>query len=165
MGPRSETELSAPIPTAGTPGPACPVAPDLVDGTAARIGALLSLLVVAGSLLLGWSLGALALALDFGLRAAGRPGLSPVARAAAGLRRLGGWPPSPTNAGPKRFAAAVGCAFSTGVGLAMLAGWFGTALGLGLVLGLCAGLEAFAGFCVACQLYPWLMRGRQSRPT
>jgi hypothetical protein len=131
-----------------------------VDGAAARIGALLSLLVLTVSLVLGRGLGPLALALDFGLRAAGVPAFSPVARAAAGLRRLAGWPARPTNAGPKRFAAALGCGFSAGVGLAMLAGWPGTALGLGLVLGLCAGLEAFAGFCVACQLYPWVWWGR-----
>ena len=158
MAPRSELKLDLVIPLAGAVGPACPITPDRVDGTAGRIGALLSLLAVALSLVLGWGLVSLALALDFGLRAAGAPRFSPVARAAAGLRVLAGWPARPTNAGPKRFSAAVGCGFSSGVGVALLAGWFGTALGLGLVQGLCAGLEAFAGFCVACQLYPWVMR-------
>lgn len=158
MAPHSNPERTSPLPLAGASGPACPISPDRVDGAAARIMALLSLIIVAVSLIMGWGLVALALALDFGLRAAGAPVFSPVARAATGLRALAGWPARPTNAGPKRFAAAVGCGFSASVGLALLLGWSGTALGLGLVLGLCAGLEAFAGICVACQLYPWVMR-------
>ena len=147
----------------GATGPSCPIAPDLVDGTASRIGALLSLLVLAVSMSQGWVLGVLALALDFALRATGLPAFSPVARVAAGLRALAGWPAHSMNAGPKRFAASVGCLFSVAVGLALLAGWHTTALVLGFMLGTCAGLEAFAGFCLACQVHPWLTWSRRTR--
>ncbi len=129
-----------------------------MDDGAARIAAL-AVLVLASLAAwrgLGWL--ALALAADFGLRAAGWPDLSPVARAAGLARRLAGLAPRPVNAGPKRFAASVGCLFSLGTALALLAGARALGLGLAAVLAVCAGLEAAFGFCLACRLHPWLIR-------
>jgi len=138
------------------PGPSCPVSRDLTDETAGRFAAFLSLavLVPAVGFALGWVV--LALATDFALRALGRQALSPVARAAGSLRRWTGLAERRINAGPKRFAASVGCLFSLGIGLTLLAGDRGLSLGLAVVLGACAGLEAFFGFCLACQVHPWL---------
>lgn len=140
------------------PGPSCPIAPDVLDETAGRLGALgsLGLILLAGWK--GWGLLALALAGDFALRAAGRPDLSPVARVAELARRLTGLAPRPVNAGPKRFAAAVGCLFSLGTALAAYAGSWAVGLGLAAILAACAGLEAAFGFCLACRLHPWLVR-------
>lgn len=140
------------------PGPSCPIAPDVLDGTAGRIGALLSLgviLLVAGK---GWGLLALALAADFALRALGRPAFSPISRAAGLLRWVTGLPVRPVNAGPKRFAASVGAMFSLGTALALLAGVSALGFGLAGVLAVCAGLEGAIGFCLACRLHPWLIR-------
>jgi hypothetical protein len=137
-------------------GPSCPIVPDLVDETAGRISALLSMGLILLSAWRGWSSLALLLAADFALRALGRSGLSPVARAAGLLRPLTGPPARMVNAGPKRFAAAVGCLFSLGAGLALLAGLRLLALGLAATLGTCAGLEGCFGFCLACQVNPWL---------
>ncbi|HEY3270077.1 MAG TPA: DUF4395 family protein [Geothrix sp.] len=72
------------------------------------------------------------------------------------LRPLTGLPVRTINAGPKRFAASVGFLFSLGIWLALVAGMRSLGLGLALVLGACAGLEAFFGFCLACQIHPWL---------
>ena len=140
------------------PGPSCPVVPGLVDETAGRLGALLSMGLILLAAWRGWGALALALAADFALRAAGWLDLSPVARAAGLLRRLTGLPARPVNAGPKRFAASVGCLFSLGAGLALLAGARPPGLGLAAVLAACAGLEGVFGFCVACRLHPWLIR-------
>lgn len=148
------------------PGPSCPVSRDLTDETAGRFAAFLSLAVVAlaAGFGLGWVM--LALAADFLLRASGRPVLSPVARSAGWLRRQAGLSERRINAGPKRFAASVGFLFSLGIGLAQLAGERGLSLGLAAVLGTCAGLEAVFGFCLACQIHPWLpwVRAAAVRP-
>lgn len=137
-------------------GPSCPVSRDLTDETAGRFAAFLSLAVLALAVGFGQGWAVLLLAADFALRALGRPSLSPVARAAGLLRRRAGLAERKINAGPKRFAASVGFLFSLGIGLALLAGQWGPGLGLAAVLGVCAGLEAFFGFCLACQVHPWL---------
>ena len=129
-----------------------------MDGTAGRLGALLSMGLVLLAAWKGWGPLALALAADFALRAAGWPDLSPVARVAGLARRLAGLAPRLVNAGPKRFAASVGCLFSLGTALAMLAGARALGLGLAAVLATCAGLEAAFDFCLACRLHPWLIR-------
>ena len=148
------------------PGPSCPIVPDLVDETAGRIIAFLSLGLLALVVWRGWGWAVLALAGDFALRASGRPAFSPVARMAGALRRLTGLPARKINAGPKRFAASVGVLFSLGIGLALWTGFRNLGVGLALVLGFCAGLEAFFGFCLACQVHPWLpwIRAGAARP-
>ena len=143
-------------PKEARPGPSCPIVPDLVDETAGRIAAFLSLAVLALAVWRGWGGVVLALAADFALRASGRATLSPVARAAAFLRHRVGLSEHRINAGPKRFAASVGFLFSLGIGLALTTGLRPLGLGLAWTLGLCAGLEAFFGFCLACQIHPWL---------
>lgn len=157
MGQRSRmaerTELN---PQEPRPGPSCPIVPDLVDEAAGRIAAFLSLGVLALAVWRGWSWVVLALAGDFALRASGWRALSPVARTAGALRRMIGLPARTINAGPKRFAASVGFLFSLGIGLALLTGFRNLGVGLAFVLGFCAGLEAFFGFCLACQVHPWL---------
>jgi hypothetical protein len=138
------------------PGPSCPIAPDLTDEAAGRIAALLSLGLLALAMGSGRVLAPLALAADFAVRAAGRPSFSPTARTAGWLRRQAGLAERRINAGPKRFAATVGALFSLGIGAALLAGLRPLGLALATILGLCAGLEAFFGFCLACRVHPWL---------
>lgn len=145
---------------AGPSGQSCPIVPALLDGRAARWAALLSLSILALAVWRGWGLVVLGLALDFLLRALGRPGFSPVARAAGLLRRASGFPGRMVNAGPKQFAASLGALFSLVIGTALLAGWPTLGKGGAVLLGVCAGLEACFGFCVACQIHPWLVRAR-----
>jgi hypothetical protein len=144
----------------GAVGQSCPIAPALVDGTAVRWAAFLSLGLLAGMIWRGWGLAVLGLGVDFAFRAAGLPACSPVARLAGFLRHVSGFPERKVNAGPKRFAASIGALFSLAIGSALVAGWPSLGLGLGLILGVCAGLEAFFGFCLACQIHPWLPRIR-----
>jgi len=143
-------------PTAIPPGPSCPIAPGFTDETAGRIAAFLSLGLLALAMGNGRVWAVLALAVDFALRATGRPAFSPVARAGGWLRQLAGLAERRVNAGPKRFAASVGFLFSVGIGLALLTGLRSLGLGLAAILGLCAGLEAFFGVCLACRIHPWL---------
>ena len=68
-------------------GPSCPFSPELTDGAAGRIAAFLSLSLLALAAWGGWGIVLLGLSADFGLRALGWPGFSPIARAAGFLRR------------------------------------------------------------------------------
>ncbi|WP_291271001.1 DUF4395 domain-containing protein [Geothrix sp.] len=145
------------MPSAATrPGPSCPIVPDLGDETAGRIAAGLSLGLLALAAAGSWVWMILALAVDFALRATGRFAWSPVARLAGFLRRRAHLPARMINAGPKRFAAALGFLFSLGTGLAWLVGLRSLGHALAAILGLCAALEAFLGVCLACQIHPWL---------
>jgi hypothetical protein len=60
---------------------------------------------------------------------------------------------------PKRFAQAMGAAFSlTAAVLALVAGWHGAAYAVLGMLIVAASLEAFFGFCLGCKVFAGLMR-------
>ena len=135
---------------------ACPILPALVDDRATRFGAALTLLITILAVATGRFWIPLLLALDFGLRSRGWNTFSPVAQAARGLRILSRLAPRPVNAGPKRFAALLGLAFSLALALALGLRLPGAALGVASLLGFCAGLEAFFGYCLGCKVYTLL---------
>jgi hypothetical protein len=139
-------------------GESCPISHEVVEERSTRIGAGLTLLVVAVSVWYGRFWIPLALAVDFALRSRGRVAFSPIAQASKGLRKVFRIRAVPINAGPKRFAALVGAVFSLGiaVGLRLNLPWL--ALGAAAVLVPCAALEAFLGFCVGCKVYNLLQR-------
>ncbi len=59
---------------------------------------------------------------------------------------------------PKRFAQAMGVAFSGGaLALLLTDHWFGAQVVLGLLV-LAASLEAFLGLCLGCKVFAFLMR-------
>ncbi|MBS0012901.1 MAG: DUF4395 family protein, partial [Desulfobacterales bacterium] len=64
--------------------------------------------------------------------------------------------PAMTNAGPKIFAAKTGLVFTCGIGLLYFLDMAAASNVFAAILGLFAFLEAAAGFCVACRLYPFM---------
>jgi hypothetical protein len=139
---------------------ACPVTKETVDERAARLCALLALLPLGLSLLVVSPWPTLLLAVDFGLRGFGARWASPVARAAQAIAPMLGWKPRRVNAGPKAFAAKLGCGFSLAVGLAL---WFGEGrLGAAVAVpfAACAILEGGFGYCVGCRFYQLWQRLR-----
>ena len=59
---------------------------------------------------------------------------------------------------PKRFAQAIGVAFSgTALALWLTGHWFAAQVVLGLLIG-AASLEAFVGICLGCKIFALLMR-------
>jgi hypothetical protein len=134
--------------------------PDTVDERAARTVAG-GVVALAGAAVLTDRLWLTApLAYGFAARVLTGPTLSPLGQVATRivLPRLSG-PPRTVAGAPKRLAQAMGLTLSA------------TALLLGLVLGRqkaartvlsvligAAGLEAFAGICLACKLFPLLVR-------
>ena len=125
--------------------------------TAVRLVA--ALVVVSAAIATGrqwapWIL--LLLAVDFGIRAFGRPVHSPLATAGRAIVNLMGLPPRPVDARPKRFAGRIGLVLSV-----LTAGLFavGAQGGATIVAGvriLCAFLEASLVLCVGCKVYSLL---------
>lgn len=142
---------------------ACPISGDRVDERAGRIAALFSLLLAALFAWKGWAWAMLGLSADFALRALGLRRYSPVALLSRQLRQISGLEPRLINAGPKRFAALVGCAFTLAIAASLALHWRTTSLSLAGLLVLCAGLEAGLGFCIACVIYGRIPAGLRER--
>ena len=132
--------------------------PNPVNEKAARTVAAAVLVLTALTLLSGFYWLTIPLAYGFWARVLTGPTLSPLGWSAQNLiaPRLG--PARPVAGPPKRFAQAIGAAFSS------------TALVLGLVLGLgtaadvvlgllvvAAGLESVFGVCLGCRVFAQLM--------
>lgn len=135
--------------------------PNPVNEVAARVVAGFVVVICATAIGLRepWLL--VPLAYGFWARALTGPTLSPLGQLATKLLapRLG--EPRPVPGPPKRFAQVMGVAFST----AAVILWFGfgehaaTWAVVGL-LGVAASLESFAGYCLGCKVFGFLMRTR-----
>jgi hypothetical protein len=103
---------------------------------------------------------------DFFLRGFISPKCSPVAVLNVWLLNALGIKPQMTDAARKVFAARVGFLFCV---IVVLFEWAGKAFASVIfagALGFFAGLEAFLGFCLACQIYPLIFRfKRPPEPT
>ncbi len=140
--------------------------PAMVDEVSVRLvaGVVLVLGIVA---LVGhqWWLYAV-LAVDFVLRAALGPRLSPLARVVqAVVRPRVATAPRPTAGSPKRFAASIGALLTVVATLAwVLASTTGSGVAnvvvvvVGVVMVVFPALEALLGLCVGCHLFSALMR-------
>lgn len=140
-------------------GERCPWSGEVVDEHVARVNGALAFAVVVAALLGGWWWLLPYLVVDFGIKLAFGFKASPncvVARRLASVLRLR---PVPVDSAPKRFAATIGLVMSAVGAVAGFAG-AGTLYAVVLaVFAVCAGLEAFAGFCVGCILYGRLPSG------
>jgi hypothetical protein len=132
--------------------------PAVVNEKAARVVATGVVLIAAMALATGWLWLAAVLALGFALRAGWGPRFSPLGRLAASVLapRLGA--PQHVAGSPKRFAQAVGLAFTTGATVALVLGAPVVATALLATLTLFAALEACVGFCAGCFVYGYLIR-------
>lgn len=132
--------------------------PNPVNEKAARVVAAVVVLEVVATLATSWYWLLIPLAYGFWARVLTGPTLSPLGWSAQNLiaPRLGASRPVPGP--PKRFAQGVGATFST-IALALA---FAVSHGAAdvplIVLGIAAGLESFAGYCVGCKAFALLMR-------
>jgi hypothetical protein len=98
------------------------------------------------------------LAYGFAARVLAGPTLSPLGQLATRLvaPRLGA--PTPVPGPPKRFAQAIGLAFTTAIALVALVGSDHTAAAaLTAVMILAAGLESIFAICLGCEVFALLM--------
>jgi len=133
--------------------------PDPVNEKAARAVAAVVCALSIATLATGayWILAVLAY--GFAARAASGPTLSPLGQLATRLiaPRLGAAKPVPGP--PKRFAQAIGAAFTTaGAAFALVGGDAAVAAGLTATMIVASGLEAALALCVGCQVFALLMR-------
>ncbi len=118
----------------------------------------LVVLVAVLALATGWLWLAAVLAVGFALRVASGPRHDPFGQVATRViaPRLG--KPVLVAGAPKRFAQAVGLAFTTGATLALALGAPAVTVGLLAVLVVFAVLESVFGFCAGCWVFGHLMR-------
>ena len=134
--------------------------PNPVDEHAARLVALgvATMSVVTIAFDQHWLL--IVIGYGFVARVLAGPTLSPLGRVVTQLAIPAiGRPPKLVPGPPKRFAQAIGAAFSlTAIGLHFGFGATGAADVVLGVLTVAASLEAFAGLCLGCVAFGWLMR-------
>ncbi len=133
--------------------------PDPVNETSARLVAGGVVLMAAIYLITGWAVVLAALTYGFWARVLTGPTLSPLGRVVTEIitprlsvdhRHVSG--------PPKRFAQGIGAAFTAAATIAHLSGSATMAAGLVAALAVAASLEAFAGYCLGCTIYGWLIR-------
>jgi Domain of unknown function (DUF4395) len=106
----------------------------------------------------GWGWVLIPLTYGFWARVLTGPTLSPLGQLATRViaPRLGA--PVEVPGPPKRFAQAIGVAFTTAASIAYLAGAHGAARIIIACLVVAASLEAFLGLCLGCKAFAVLMR-------
>lgn len=138
----------------------CPVSYEQVDGKTVRI---IALFVMFSILIFLWNQSILipiCLMIDFGLRAFGFPKFSPLKKVAEFVKNSLNKSSYKVDAAPKKFAAAIGFAFSLAITLLLLFKLSILSIILGCILLFCVLLEGIFGICLGCYVYDILMRIR-----
>ena len=133
--------------------------PNPVNEIAARVvaGGVVTMALVALVTNTAWLL--IPLTYGFVARVAAGPKISPLGQfavriAAPRLTRFQKSVPGP----PKRFAQAIGLAFTGAATIVWLSAGWGDARWILIPLILAASLEGFLGYCLGCTVFGWLMR-------
>ncbi len=138
----------------------CPLLYRQIDATAARLGALPVMLLVACYLMTEHAIWLYLLGSDFLLRLYVGSACGPVYISALWLKKLLRLPTRMSDGGPKRLAAYMGLALTL---LLLLADYAGLPL-LGQIAGgiflACAGLELLFDYCIGCRIYVWIRKIR-----
>lgn len=136
----------------------CPISINKVDENVARLNGIFTVLLLTAFAISGNILPVLFLFFDFVLRGAELSKFSPLAIISKQILKLLNINKKPINAGPKIFAARIGVLFSFGIVLFYFLQIQSVALVFTGVFAFCAFLEGFFGYCVACQIYPFVYK-------
>jgi hypothetical protein len=136
----------------------CPISDKKVHALLPRINATITFSLLVVYLLTGSIFIPLLLALDFLLRASDFGSYSLISITSRHTIRLFEINGNLINAGPKLFAARIGFLFVLSVTVAQLAGFHTPAQIIASILALFSFLEAAFGFCLACEIYPFVYR-------
>ncbi len=139
--------------------PSCPIdfTPQVEELTTRIVAAEVTILIMT-TLLSNSPWVASFLLIDFLLRSSSLRKWSPLGGVARLLRSLSRRPNRMINAAPKLFAARIGAFFSLLLLLGIVLELKSLLYIAAAIFALCALLEATIGFCVACKLYPLLLR-------
>lgn len=134
----------------------CPISDKRVNERAARLNGFFTVsLAILYIYTNQWFIPAL-LSIDFLMRSSALSKLSPIGFLSRNILKLLSVKKLLINAGPKIFAARIGFVINSAVLIASISGFNILALFLAGVLGLFSFLEAAFGFCVACEIYPYV---------
>ena len=136
----------------------CPISDRRVNERMARLNGFFTVLLIILFGFIGqWFIPAF-LAIDFLMRSGGLSRFSPISFLSRSILKLLSVEKLLINAGPKIFAARIGLIISSAILVAYFTGLNLLALSLAGILGLFSFLEAAFGFCVACEIYPYVYR-------
>lgn len=136
----------------------CPVSVNKINEHVARFNAAqVTLLIIAAILFQNLFISAFLL-VDFILRGVELSKYSPIAILSKFIVKSLKIKSKAINAGPKIFAARIGIVFALAAVVLGVAGLSVASNVVLIVFGACAFLEAAFGFCVACQIYPFVYR-------
>jgi len=138
----------------------CPVSLKQVNERVVRINAALAILTMGVFFLRPYKWIILALAIDFVIRGFFNPSYSFYSAVSRNVLRILKVKPLWVDAGPKIFAAKLGFLFCCIIAASHLLNFWILGLVAGVVFLLFAVLEAVFGFCMACQVYPFIYRIR-----
>ncbi len=136
----------------------CPVSEKRIDGQAARISGVFTVLLLIIFGLTQNIIPVFILMTDFLLRASDNSRYSIIAISSKSVVRYLGLNINLINAGPKIFAARLGLILSSLIFLLLVLNTAFPAYLLAGILGLFSFLEAAFGLCIACEIYPLIYR-------
>lgn len=136
----------------------CPISDKRVNERAARINGFFTVSLIFLYIFIShWSIPAF-LSIDFLMRSSALSKLSPLGFLSRNILKLLSIKKLLINAGPKIFAARIGFVISCSILITSIIGFNLIALILASILGLFSFLEAAFGFCVACEIYPYIYK-------
>jgi hypothetical protein len=136
----------------------CPVSDKRINERVARINGAFTVLLLVVFGLTQNIIPVVFLALDFFMRASDYSKYSLIAISSKRIVRYLDLDDNLINAGPKIFAARIGLVMSSLIIVAFAFNASVSVLVLAGILGLFSFLEAAFGFCVACEIYPFVFR-------
>ncbi len=134
----------------------CPITDTRINERVARLNALSTLVLALLFISLNFIGGLVFLMLDFGIRGFIDSKYSPICQLNKWLAKQINLSPKMINAGPKIFAAQVGFLMATLALIAVILNFKLLSIVLVGMLSLFSFLEMAFGFCVACQIYPFI---------
>lgn len=136
----------------------CPVSVSRINERVVRFNAAFTVLLLLLYSLTGSILPLIFLTAEFFLRAFELSRYSPFTLSSKGIVNILGLRPHLINAGPKLFAARIGLFLSLLILGAALLSFHAAAFTLAGMLALFSFLESAVGFCVACEIYPFVYK-------
>lgn len=136
----------------------CPISSNRINEKVARLNGFFIVSLAILFIFTRLSLIPAFLAIDFLMRSTSLSKFSPIGFLSRNILKLLSVKKHLINAGPKIFAARIGFAISSAILIASLAGLNVLALVLAGILGLFSFMEAALGFCVACEIYPYVYK-------
>jgi hypothetical protein len=135
----------------------CPVSTERINENVTKVAAFLTLVVATASVLFKQPALFIALGFDFALRAFTNGTYSPIRYLSKRLSIFLNLDVKLTDAAPKKFAAGLGLVFSIVISVLQLTQYINLANITAGMLVACASLEAFAGYCIGCVMYTYLV--------